>query len=253
MTTSVPPPQNQPPRPQVSLFFPVYNDERTVRGVTEKSAAFLKNVASDYEIVIIDDGSPDRSGAIADDLAREYPFVRVVHHGTNRGYGEAIKTGFAQCNFEWICFTDGDGEYDVFDFYKLMKLRDYYDLIITFRYVRLYSGFRIFISRVYNSLVRLLFRTRYRDISTGLRMVRKSVARQVDLHSSSPFIGAELAIKLMLMGYRVGEVGIQTFPREFGHGASVSFPNIIATIRDMYRTYHTIFSKTYNLPQGRAR
>jgi glycosyltransferase involved in cell wall biosynthesis len=239
--------------PTVSLFFPVYNDERTVRQVTEKALDTLQTVAGEFEILIIDDGSPDRSGEIADQLATEYASVRVLHHGANRGYGEALKTGFTHARYDWICFTDGDDEYDVRDLANLFRLRDYYDLIITFRYVRLYSGFRIFVSHLYNSLVRWMFQTPFRDISTGLRLVRKSVIEQVDLQSSSPFVGAEIPIKVMLMGYRIGEVGIQTFPRTFGKGATVTPPNIVATLRDLLRVYRHIFSDAYRLPPGRSR
>jgi hypothetical protein len=98
-----------------------------------------------------------------------------------------------------------------------------------------------------------LFRTNYRDISTGLRLVRKSLIDQIPCHSNSPFIGAEITIKSMLKGCRVGEVGIQTFPREFGKGASTSIPNIIATIRDMAAVYRTVFSSNYDLPLNRER
>jgi glycosyltransferase involved in cell wall biosynthesis len=237
----------------ITLFFPVFNDERTVRTMTEKSIAVLSDVAARYEVLIIDDASPDRSGEIADELAREYECVRAIHHERQRGYGEAVRTGLANARYEWICLTDGDDEYDVFDLERLIQLRDFYDLIITFRYVKLYSGVRIFISWVYNTLVRILFRTSYRDISTGLRLVRKSLVDQLDLESSSPFIGAELTIKTMLRGYRVGEVGIQTFPRAFGRGFSTTPANIRSTIVDMLRTRRKVFSDTYQLPPHRSR
>lgn len=240
-------------KPNVTLFFPVYGDERTVRRVAEKALAVLADVAEDYEVLIIDDGSPDKSGEIADELAKEYPKVKVIHHSKNMGYGAAIKTGLANSRFEWICFTDGDDEYDVHDLYKLLPLADFYDLIITFRYVKLYSGKRQFISSVYNRLLRTIFRTTYRDISTGFRLVRKSLIEQLDIQSSSPFVGAEMTIKTMLKGYRVGEVGIQTFPREFGTGSSTSLPNIVATVRDMATVYRTIFSSEYELPPNRRR
>jgi glycosyltransferase involved in cell wall biosynthesis len=242
-----------PEKPRVSLFFPVFRDERTVRRVAEKSLKVLREVASEYEVIIVDDGSPDRAGEIADELAKEYPEVSVVHHPTNLGYGAAIKSGLSRARYEWICFTDGDDEYDVFDLHKLIPLIDYYDLIITFRYVKVYSGDRQFISWVYNSVLRALFRTPYRDISTGLKMIRKSLVDLIECQSTSPFIGAELTIKSMLKGYRVGEVGIQTFPREFGKGASTSPANIIATIRDMTEVYRDIFSRGYDLPKNRSR
>jgi len=237
----------------VSLFFPVYKDERTVAAVAQKARLLLASLGGPYEIVIVDDGSPDRSGAIADELARQHPEIRVIHHPRNLGYGAAVRSGIAACRHEIVCMTDGDDEYEVEDFRKLLKLKDHYDLIITFRYRKIYSSGRIFVSWVYNVLLRFLFRTPFRDVSTGLRLVRRGVLRDVELESTSPFIGAELAIKTMLKGYRVGEVGIQTFPRSFGRGSSTSVPNILATIADMWRIYRRVFSETYDLPSGRAR
>lgn len=240
-------------KPDVSLCFPVYGDEKTVRKVTEKSLAVLSELAAEYEVVIIDDGSADRSGEIADELAAEHDCVRVIHHSRNLGYGEAIKTALREARYEWICLTDGDDEYDVRDLAKLLPLRNFYDLVITFRYVKLYGSLRIFISWVYNLLIRKLFRMPYRDVSTGLRLVRRSVVEALDFESSSPFIGAEITIKATLRGYRVGEVGIQTFPRSFGRSASTTPANILATIREMLRIYRNIFSADYDMPEGRKR
>jgi glycosyltransferase involved in cell wall biosynthesis len=236
------------PKPNVSLFFPVFRDERTVRRVAEKALSVLRDVADQYEIVIIDDGSPDRAGEIADQLAREHSCISVVHHPRNLGYGAAVKSGLAKVRFDWICFTDGDDEYDVNDLRKLIVLKDFYDLIITFRYAKIYSMDRQLISWVYNAVLRRMFRTHFRDVSTGLKLIRKTLADQIVCQSNSPFIGAELTIKAMLKGYRVGEVGIQTFPREFGKGASTSPANIVATMRDMGQVYRKIFSTDYELP-----
>ncbi|PYI65449.1 MAG: hypothetical protein DMF07_05050 [Verrucomicrobia bacterium] len=239
-------------KPSISLFFPVYKDERTVRQVTMKSLEVLSSVCADYEVLIVNDDSPDRAGEIADELAREFPDrVRVIHHPCNMGYGAAVRTGLANARFDWICFTDGDDEYDVFDLHKMIPLLEFYDLIITFRYLKAYSGKRQFISWVYNHVLRFLFKTNYRDISTGFRMIRRSLLKRLQLSSESPFIGAEIAIKTMLKGYRVGEVGIQTFPRQFGTGSSTSYKNIIATITDMIATYRKIFSRSYELPANR--
>jgi glycosyltransferase involved in cell wall biosynthesis len=238
-------------KPNVSVFFPVYKDERTVEQVALKSLDVLAKVAREYEVVIVDDGTPCRAGQIADDLAAKNPKIRVVHHPKNLGYGAAIRTGLATVRYEWICFTDGDDEYDIYDLEKLIRLRNRYDLIITFRYAKLYSGFRIFVSWVYNRTLRALFKSRFRDISSGLRLIRRDLVNELDLKSSSPFIGAEIAIKTMLKGFPVGEVGIQTFPREFGSGSSTSWHNIIATIRDMIACYHTMFSPGYDAPTHR--
>jgi glycosyltransferase involved in cell wall biosynthesis len=238
-------------KPRVSVFFPVYNDERTVERVAIKALDVLSRVACEYEVVIIDDGTPCRAGEIADELATKDPRIRVIHHPTNLGYGAAIRTGLANVHYEWVCFTDGDDEYDICDLEKLIRLRNRYDLIITFRYAKLYSGFRIFVSWVYNRSLQFLFKTRFRDISTGLRLIRRELVNELNLKSNSPFIGAEIAIKTMLKGFPVGEVGIQTFPREFGHGSSTSWNNIVCTILDMIACYRTIFSPVYDPPTNR--
>ena len=237
----------------ISLFFPVYKDETTVAVMVEKALALLQGLSEEYEVIVVDDASPDRAGAIADELALCHERVRVIHHPVNMGYGAAVRSGLSACTFEYVCFTDGDDQYEVNDFVKLLKLRDRYDLIITFRYRKIYSSARIFISWFYNKLLRFMFRTPFRDVSTGLRMVRRSILSDIELEAASPFIGAELAIKAMLHGYRVGEVGIQTFPRTFGRGSSTSVRNIVATMADMWRIYRQVFSERYNLPPGRPR
>ncbi len=240
-------------KPEISIFFPVYNDERTVRTVTEKAIAFGTACASRFEVIIINDCSPDASGKIADELAKEFSDVSVIHHPKNLGYGAAVKSGLNAAKYEYVCFTDGDDEYDMEEFKKLIKLKDFYDLIITFRYKKIYSNKRIFISYIYNRVLRFIFRSNFRDISTGLRMVRKDLLNEINLITDSPFIGAELTIKTMLKGYRVGEVGIQTFPRKFGQGSSTSFKNIMRTIKDMRKVYREIFSDHYDLPKNRQR
>ena len=238
-------------KPRVSLFFPVYRDEATVERVTRKAIGVLEELAAEYEVIIVDDGSPDRAGVLADEIASADPRVRVIHHPKNLGYGEALRSGFRAARFDWICFTDGDDEYEVADLAKLLRLQDHYDLIITFRYAKRYGSWRIFVSWVYNVVLRWLFQSRYRDVSCGLKLIRKEVVDELELISTSPFIGAEVSIKTMLKGFRVGEVGIQTFPRAFGRGSSTSVRNIAATIRDMLRVYRLVFSPTYERPMNR--
>jgi len=237
----------------VSVCFPVYQDEKTVRLVAEKALRLASSVGDRYEVIIVDDGSPDRSGEIADELARQHTAVRVIHHPRNLGYGAAVRSALTSCRFEYVCLTDGDDQYEVEDFRKLLRLRNYYDLIITFRYRKIYSGWRIFVSWCYNRLLRFLFRTPFRDVSTGLRVLRRSILDDLELEATSAFIGAELAVKAMLKGYRVGEVGIQTFPRTFGSGSSTSPASIAATLRDLWLVYRRVFSDQYDLPSGRDR
>lgn len=237
----------------ISFFFPVYNDASSIRGITERAVELFSVIADNYEIVIVNDASPDNSGLIADEMAKIYPEVRVIHHSKNLGYGSAVKSGIRSTKYDLICMIDGDHEYDIHDLKKMIELEKYYGLIIGFRYKKMYSTKRIFISYIYNMTLRFLFKTRFRDISTGIRVFRRSVVNSIELKSNSPFIGAELAIKSMLNGIPVGEVGIQTFPRTFGAGSATSFKNIMLTIRDMFLMRREVFSDSYNLPPGRKR
>ncbi len=238
----------------LTIFFPVYRDEKTVQRVIEKCLDVGRTLGTSFEVLVINDGSPDRAGELADQIAARHPdLVRVIHHPQNQGYGAAIRTGLLNARGELICFTDGDDEYDVYDLVKLYRLRHHYDLIITFRYVKLYSGYRQFVSWVYNHVVRFVFKSPYRDISTGLRVMHQTVVPDVmPIISNSPFVGAELTLKLMLKGFRIGEVGIQTFPREFGRGSSTTFRNIMATIADLRRVRRHIFSEYYETSRRRT-
>jgi len=240
-------------KPNISLFFPAYKDEKTIRVVAERALLLLEEVAGVYEIIIVNDGSPDRSGEIADELSREHPSIRVIHHQENLGYGAAFKTGVRASRYEWICMVDGDNEYDVYELKKMLYIKDYYRLVIAFRYVKLYSTKRVFVSFIYNTVLRLLFKSPFRDISTGIRLIHASVLNEIQLSSDSPFAGAELTLKSMLRGIPVGEVGIQTFPRDFGSGSATSYSNILRTIKDIVRVRREIFSKSYDLPEGRNR
>ena len=163
--------------------------------------------------------------------------VRVIFHKKNKGYGAAIKTGLKNCKYEWIFQTDGDAEYDVNDLLKLLKKTENSDLIVTYRLRKKYKTSRIFISWIYNVILRLLFKTKFKDISTGSRLIKKTLIKKINLISNSPFLGAELAIKSKYSGFKVSEVGIHTYPRTFGTGSSVSLKNIFLTIKEMLKLY----------------
>ncbi len=140
---------------------------------------------------------------------------------------------------------DGDAEYDVSDLFRLLKVSKDCDLVITYRYKKKYSTNRILISWVYNAALRLIFKIKFRDISTGSRFVSRKLVNNIKLKSNSTFIGAELAIKAGLAGYKVGEVGIHTFPRTFSTGSMVTMKGILWTLKDMISLFVKIFAKRF--------
>ncbi len=229
-------------KPSIAIFFPVYRDEGTVETVAMKSLKVLSRIASKYKVIIIDDGSPDKSGEIADKLAEKHSDIISVRHTTNLGYGAALKTGFKHSlDYDWICFTDGDDQYDVNELPNLAKLFHHYDLIVTFRYSKIYGTPRTFISFVYNLLIRLMFKSHLRDHNCGLKVIRSKVIKDMDIISNSAFIGAEIIINAMVKGYPIGEMGIKTYPRTFGESSVMSGRHITTSIQDMFRVYKKIF------------
>jgi len=217
----------------ISLMFPLYNDKNTVELMIKKSSNILKKLKRKYEIIIVDDGCPQNSGKLAEKIAKKFSNVRIFFHKKNLGYGAALKTGLQKCKNDWIFMVDGDAEYDVNDLPRLFRATKNCDLVITYRYKKKYNTYRIIISWVYNAILRLIFNIKFRDISTGSRLVSKKLIKNIKLRSNSPFVGAELAIKAGLAGYKVGEIGIHTYPRTFGSGSSVGLKNILLTLKDM--------------------
>ena len=217
----------------ISIMFPLYKDKRTVKLMILKSLKILKKTKKKFEIVIVDDGCPENSGKIAQELSKKNSSIRVYFHKKNLGYGAAVKTGLKNCKHDCIFATDGDDEYDVGDLPRMLKAFSKSDLVITYRYKKKYKTIRIIISWVYNLILRSLFKINFRDVSTGSRMMSKKLVKKIKLTSNSPFIGAELAIKSKYSGFDVSEIGIHTYPRTFGSGSTVGIKNIILTIVDM--------------------
>ena len=222
-------------------MFPLYKDKNTVELMIKKSSKVLKKLKRKYEIIIVDDSCPQNSGRLAEKIAKKYSNIKVFFHKKNLGYGAALKTGLQKCKNNWIFMIDGDAEYDVKDLPRLLKASKNSDLVITYRYKKKYGTYRIIISWVYNVILRLIFNIKFKDISTGSRLVSKKLIKRIKLKSNSPFVGAELAIKAGLAGYIVGEIGIHTYPRTFGTGTSVSFKNILLTLRDMILLFVRIY------------
>ena len=226
----------------ISIMFPLYNDKNTVELMITKSLSVLKKLKKKYEIIIVDDGCPQNSGKLAAKIAKKFSNIKIFFHKKNLGYGAAIRTGLKKCKNDWIFITDGDNEFDVNDLLKLVKSAKYNDLVITYRHKKIYNTKRIVISWIYNAIVRLLFRTKFRDVSSASRLVSKKLAKSIKLQSTSPFIGAELAMKSMWAGYKVGEIGIYQYPQTF-RNESISLKNILLTIKDMILLFMRNFIK----------
>ena len=224
---------------ELSLFFPAYNEEVNLRETVEKSIPHLQKAAEKYEIVIVDDGSKDKTGEIADSLAKKYSFVRVIHHNPNRGYGGAMQSGWYGCRYEWISFIDADGQFDFSEISKFIeKQRETGADLVIGRYLkRAVSRMVILTSKLWELAVFILFGLKVTDIDCGFKLVRKKVIETIPHLESErgPFITSELLIKAKKAGFKFAEVDVHHFPRKGGKATGRSFKVILSGLLDLFR------------------
>jgi glycosyltransferase involved in cell wall biosynthesis len=207
-----------PERPSISFFFPACNEEETVEALTRKAVETLPTLTDDWEVIIVNDGSTDRTGEIADRLAREIPRVRVVHHPVNAGYGRALRSGFAESRKDLVFYTDGDLQFDVAEMALLVpKIREA-DIVSGFKLRRADDASRRIVSFVYNSLLRVFFGLRVTDVNCGFKLYRREIFDVIDLKSTRGLIDAEVLLKAEAVGFTITQVGVHHYPRT--HGSS---------------------------------
>lgn len=224
--------------PSLSFFFPAYNEEGNVEAVVRDALATLPQFADEIEVIVVDDGSRDRTAQIADTLAASDPRVRVVHHGKNRGYGGAVRSGLAASGKSYVFYTDGDRQFHLDDLARLVAGLEGVDAVIGYRIKRRDPWRRRFTAWVYNRLIRVLFGSTIRDVDCAFKLFRRDVFDRVPLdgvRSNGAFFSAELLITLRARGIRLREVPIPHYPRTVGENTGASVKITLRAIRDLLR------------------
>jgi glycosyltransferase involved in cell wall biosynthesis len=222
---------------KLSIFFPMWNEQEYItRAVDAGRNACLELVAdghiADYELIIVDDASTDKTPQLADDLALADPHVRVVHHPVNRKLGGSIKTGFASATGDLVLYTDADLPFDFAEVHKAIRVMRLYesDIVSAYRHDRTGEGSsRSVYTFFYNILIRTLFGVRLRDINFAFKLCKRHIFEHVQLKSEGSFIDAELIIRSSKLGYTITQFGVDYFPRTRGE-STLSSPKIILTI-----------------------
>lgn len=217
----------------LSLVFPAYHDEGNIGPLVERSLGALSGACAELEIIIVEDGSPDGTGRVADELAARYGGVAAVHHENNLGHGAALKTGIASSSCPVIAFMDGDGQYEPADLLPMLRLLDGADLVQGRR--RLYpNGMkRRLISKLYNYSARLLFGVPFSDLGCSIKLFRREVAETCMPAPDGIFAQGELVIRAFHSGYRVAEAVVECYPRMHGRSSSMKPANVWSLLRDM--------------------
>jgi glycosyltransferase involved in cell wall biosynthesis len=208
--------------PSLSCFFPCYNDAFSIAPLVANANAVAAAFTDDYEIIVIDDGSRDHSREVLRDLAETYPHLKLIFHDQNRGYGGALQSGFKAATKEWVFYTDGDGQYDVWELRNLLaEIQADVDVVNGYKVTRSDAWYRLLIGKMYLGGMRLLFGFRVRDVDCDFRLIRKSVLDRISLRHTSGVICVELVVKLEQIGARFVNVPVRHYERQ--HGSSQFF------------------------------
>ena len=223
---------------ELSFFFPAHNEEANLEALVDEALGALPELAEKFEIIAVDDGSRDRTPAIADELAGKHPDVfRVVHHPTNLGYGAALRSGFEAARFGLIAFIDGDRQFRVADVARLTErfaAADAPDVVVGYRIGRADPLIRRWYARIYHLSNRVFFGVRVRDIDCACKLFKREALVPVRISSGGAFFTAELLIKLRYEGRRLAEVGIPHYPRTAGSQTGAKPKVVLRAVRDFW-------------------
>jgi 4-amino-4-deoxy-L-arabinose transferase-like glycosyltransferase len=226
---SCPAPADPSRRWRVSLVLPACNEEASIRRAVAEADEALAALAEDYEILVVDDGSRDATAAAVADEAARRPHVRLLRHGTNRGYGAALRTGFRAARCDFVAFTDADCQFHAADLARLLPLTDDHPIAVGYREERQDPWQRRFLSGGYNLLTRLLLGTRVRDVDCALKVFRREALPELLPRTRGFFVNAEMLTRARQHGLRVAEAGVRHRPRLCG-ASKVSLAEVPRTL-----------------------
>jgi glycosyltransferase involved in cell wall biosynthesis len=219
----------------LSIFFPAYYDENTVEPLTRACVEVARLLTDDFEVLIIDDHSPDKTGEIADRMAAEFKEVRVVHHDRNKGVGEAMITGYTEAKKDYVFYTDGDAQYDVRELPCLAERASESDMIIGYRLKRAEGLRRTVTSRCLHLLVWLFFGIHFRDMDCSFKLIHQRVLKKIRFFTRSGLIDAEMLIQAKNLKIPIVEVGVHHYNRQYGSSRCLRLGLILTMLRDIVR------------------
>lgn len=229
---------------ELSVVLPAYNEEANIEPVVRSCVAYLEGRMPDYELLVVNDGSRDQTGAILNRLQSEFPRLRPLHHPQNRGYGAALRTGFDAAGKRFVFYMDGDGQFDISDLDHLLPLATDEDHIVTgFRIERRDPFVRRLNAKLFGGwLVRIMLAVRVRDLNCAFKLIPKKVFERIVLESPGALINAELYGRAVRKGFGIKEVGVHHYPRPAGVQTGAHLRVIIRAFYDLFRLRRKIIA-----------
>lgn len=233
---------------ELSVFFPAYNEEANIAKTVTQATAVLKKITKQWEIIVVNDGSTDKTAQIVERLIKKEPRIRMITYTPNRGYGAAFKTGLYNSRYDLIAFTDGDGQFDFSEITKFIKRQreSEADIVAGYYLKRAVPFYRILISKLAWELpVFLIYGLKMRDIDCGFKLVKKEVIDKIPRLEAErgPFISTEFLVKAKKLGFKIVEVGVRHHPRRAGKATGVSLKVALSGYTDLIRLYRKVKGK----------
>ncbi len=227
-------------RPSISLFLPAWNEEDYVERAVSRAITVLERLTDDFEVLVVNDASTDRTRELAEALAKKDPRVRCISHEVNQKLGGSIKTGFSSTTKDIVVYSDMDLPFDLAEIGRALHLMDYLeaDMICAFRHDRTSEGpKRIVYSFVYNAMITALFDVHMKDINFSFKVVHRRVLESIELKAQGSFIDAELVVKAIKKGFKVFQFGVDYFPRTRGVSTLASPSVIVKMVKELATLY----------------
>lgn len=222
----------------ISVFFPCYNDAKSIGKLVQDSFLILKKIAQDYEVIVIDDCSTDSSRKVLRKLVLKHPKLKLVFHEKNLGYGGALRTGFKTAAKDLVFYTDGDGQYDVKELQILLSLMTQdVDFVNGIKMSRHDPTYRIFIGNLYSFVARWLFFLTTYDVDCDFRLIRRELLEKIDLKSNSGSICVEIVKKAQRAGAKFRQVSIHHSERKWGQSQFFRIDRILNTFFELGRLW----------------
>jgi glycosyltransferase involved in cell wall biosynthesis len=222
--------------------FPLLQRRGQRRAHHAAAIAALDRVGVDYEVIIVNDGSKDRTGEIADRLAAEHPRVRAVHNRPNQGYGGALQRGFRESKKEYVFYTDGDGQFDFEEIDKLFPLLDRFDIVSAYRLDRQDSRMRKLNAWAWTRLVNFAFSLPLRDIDCAFKIYPRRLFDQIEMKSRGALIDTEILARARRLGYTIGQIGVHHYPRTAGSQTGANLRVILRAFKELFKLRREILS-----------
>lgn len=216
----------------LSLVLPAHNEEDNIEIVVRRALAILPHFTEDFEILVVNDGSRDRTRSIIDRLSREFGSVKAIHHKVNRGYGGALKSGFKASTMDYVMFMDSDRQFDIADIRLLSPFVPLFDIVAGFRMERSDPIHRRINAEIFNLAVRILFGVHMRDLDCAFKVFRGELLRSLDLTTSGALINAEIQAKLRRQGATIVQIGVPHYARVAGQATGGSIRVILRAMRE---------------------